>query len=63
MPITSQIKKYPFEIEVVINDIPGAILRDKVRSLDWKERKASKIITLDKETLDNALSKLQLLID
>ncbi len=62
MPITSQIKNYPFEIETSINGTAGAILCDQVRSLDWKARKASKITKLDKLLLERAISKLQLLI-
>jgi mRNA interferase MazF len=62
MPITSQIKHYPFELEVNINGKAGAILCDQVRSLDWKERKATKITTLSNELLEAAISKLSLLI-
>ena len=62
MPITSQIKQYPFEIEVNINGKNGAVLCNQVRSLDWQERKATKITTLSNELLEVALSKLSLLI-
>jgi mRNA interferase MazF len=62
MPITSQIKHYPFELEVSIKGKIGVILCDQVRSLDWKERKASKITTLSNELLEVAVSKLSLLI-
>ena len=62
MPITSQIKHYPFELEVNIKGKVGVILCDQVRSLDWKERKASKITTLSNELLETAVSKLSLLI-
>jgi mRNA interferase MazF len=62
MPITSKIKHYPFEIEVNINGKAAAILCDQVRSLDWQERKATKITTLSKEPLEVAISKLSLLI-
>ena len=62
MPITSQIKHYPFELEVSIDGRAGAVLCDQVRSLDWKERKASKITTLSDELLEEAVSKLNLLV-
>jgi mRNA interferase MazF len=62
MPITSKIKHYPFELEVNINDKTGAVLCDQVLSLDWQERKATKITTLSNELLEVALSKLSLLI-
>ncbi|CAF4048720.1 unnamed protein product [Rotaria magnacalcarata] len=57
-----QIKQYPFEIEVNINGKNGAVLCNQVRSLDWQERKATKITTLSNELLEIAISKLSLLI-
>jgi mRNA interferase MazF len=39
-PLTSQIKHYPFEVSVTLDDIQGAVLSDHVKSLDWKIRKA-----------------------
>ncbi len=63
MPITSHVKEYPFEIEVNVNNTSGAILCDQVRSLDWMERKATKISKLDQKTLEKAISKLSLLLD
>ena len=41
MPITSQIKGYPFECLLECKEIKGVILCDQIRSLDWKVRKAS----------------------
>lgn len=62
MPITSQIKNYPFELEINIKGRAGAILCDQVRSLDWKQRKATKITELNEKLLEEAISKLSLLI-
>lgn len=62
MPITSQVKGYPFEVTVSINNTRGVILCDQVRSLDWKERKAALITKLDKGIVDEAIAKLQLLM-
>ena len=62
MPITSQIKNYPFEVEIEINNKRSAILCDQVRSLDWVMRKATKIVKLEHNLLKQALSKFQLLI-
>lgn len=62
-PITSQIKKYPFE--VLIPDglkISGAILSDQVKSLDWKIRQAEFICTLPASSVDEVLQKLGTLI-
>ena len=44
MPITSQIKGYPFEVLIDEDKIQGAILCDQIRSLDWRARKAQFII-------------------
>lgn len=38
-PMTTQVKGYPFEVEVS-GDRPGAALADQVKSLDWRARKA-----------------------
>lgn len=37
-PLTSQVKGYPFEVEI---DKNGVALSDQVKSLDWKARNAS----------------------
>lgn len=62
MPITSQVKGYPFEVEIHNKQISGAILCDQVRSLDWNARKAKKIVKLDSQSLEEAISKLQLIL-
>jgi mRNA interferase MazF len=63
MPITSQIKGYPFEIEIEEKEIKGAILCDQLRSFDWVVRKAKKITSLNTETMELVISKFKLLID
>jgi mRNA interferase MazF len=62
-PITSQVKGYPFE--VILPDglsISGAILADKVKSLDWRARQAEKISALLLETMQELQQKLGVLI-
>ena len=41
-PITSQQKGYPFEVPLP-TDLPvhGAILSDRLKSVDWRERQAT----------------------
>lgn len=39
-PMTTQIKGYPFEVEIS-GGKAGAVLADQVKSLDWVVRKAS----------------------
>ena len=37
-PITSQVKGYPFEVQVNGQRVRGVVLSDHVRSVDWRER-------------------------
>jgi mRNA interferase MazF len=63
-PVTSQIKKYPFE--VLIPDglpIAGAILSDQLKSLDWRARKAKRIGELPPEVVGDVLGKIQTLLE
>jgi mRNA interferase MazF len=62
-PITSQIKRYPFE--VLIPDglkISGAILSDQVKSLDWKVRQAEFVCKLPSTAFNEVVQKLSTLI-
>jgi len=40
VPITNQIKGYPFEVVLSGTDVSGAALADQVKSLDWRSRQA-----------------------
>lgn len=40
VPITSQIKGYPFEVRLSGNEVTGAALADQIKSLDWRSRQA-----------------------
>ena len=62
MPITSQIKGYPFEVEISARGIKGVVLCDQIRSLDWKARKAKFVTALSLVTLTDVLAKFQVLI-
>lgn len=62
MPITSQIKGYPFEIPLKSSLVEGVVLSDQVRSLDWRARQAIKITTAMECIIQDAISKLKLLI-
>lgn len=62
MPITSQIKGYPFEIPLRNSQVDGVILSDQVRSLDWRARQAIKITTAKESAIQDSISKLRLLI-
>ena len=62
MPITSKIKGYPFEVILKTKNIQGVILSDQIKSLDFKSRKIKFCDKIDKETFENALDKLSLLL-
>jgi mRNA interferase MazF len=58
-PITSRVKGYPFEVEIPAGvGVSGVILSDQLRSLDWRERRAEYVGTVDVGTLDNVRAKL-----
>jgi len=42
VPITNQIKGYPFEVVLGGDAATGAALADQVKSLDWKSRQAER---------------------
>jgi mRNA interferase MazF len=40
VPVTSQIKGYPFEVQFSGTEVSGAALADQVKNLDWRSRQA-----------------------
>lgn len=63
-PITSQVKGYPFEVELAEDQsISGVILSDHIKSLDWKKRKAKLIEKVQDEALQEVRAKIVALID
>ena len=62
-PITSQVKGYPFEVEIPPGlKVSGAVLSDHLKSLDWRERRAEKIAKLPDEVLAGVLARLEALL-
>jgi mRNA interferase MazF len=62
-PITSHVKGYPFEVLIPENlKVAGAILSDQVKSLDWRARKSTLICVMPDPLVEEALSKLNMLI-
>jgi mRNA interferase MazF len=63
-PITSQVKGYPFEVEIPAGlSVRGVILSDQVKSLDWRMRQAEQIGQLPASTLSQVLQKLGALLE
>ncbi len=63
MPITSQIKGYPFEEGIIYSKIQGVILCDQIRSLDWSARNAKYICTISEKLLFEVIEKFKVLIE
>jgi mRNA interferase MazF len=62
-PITSQIKGYPFEVNIPEGfKVRGAILSDQVKSLDWKVRNAELFDKLPESVFLEILKKLTTLL-
>jgi mRNA interferase MazF len=58
-PMTSQIKGYPFEVAIAGS---SAALADKVKSLDWRNRKAARKSRASEEELAEVRGKILALI-
>jgi mRNA interferase MazF len=62
-PITSQIKGYPFEVQLPTGlKVAGVVLSDQVKNLDWRVRKAEYICKLPASIVTQVLQKLSTLI-
>jgi len=60
-PLTTQIKKYPFE--VLIEGTPSsAVLADQVKSLDWRSRGAKRKGAISNEELADVRAKIVALL-
>jgi mRNA interferase MazF len=62
-PITSRVKGYPFEVAVPAKPgVTGVVLADRVKSLDWKARRAKKKGKVPKPVVTEVLGKLHALL-
>jgi mRNA interferase MazF len=62
-PITSQVKGYPFEVEIPDGlPVSGVVLADQVKSLDWRVREAAYACDLPQAAVDEVLEKLGALL-
>lgn len=41
-PMTTQIKNYPFEVQIANTTPSSVVLADQIRSLDWRLRRATR---------------------
>ena len=62
-PITSQIKGYPFEVEITNSEaVHGVVLSDQVKSLSWHDRKASYLGPAPRDVLAHVKAKVKALL-
>jgi mRNA interferase MazF len=61
-PITSQVKGYPFEVEIRGGKVQGVVLSDQVKSLDWRVRKAELAERASDSVIEEVLQKLATLL-
>src|SRR5438477_12308283 len=58
-PITSRAKGYPFEVAIPDGlPIAGVILSDQVKSLDWRARRATRIVPVPPTVLDEVVARI-----
>lgn len=63
VPLTTQIKGYPFEIICKIKNKDGAILSDQIKSIDFRARKAKFYTKLDSKTLEKVKENIARLLN
>ena len=62
-PITNKVKGFNLEVVLPAGLVTsGAILAFQVKTIDWYERQIKYVESLPQETIDEVLSKLQVLI-
>ena len=63
-PITSQVKGYPFEVQLPEGlEVGGVVLSDQMKCLDWRARRAEFICELPEMALAEVLAKSRTLLD
>jgi mRNA interferase MazF len=60
-PLTTQIKNYPFEV-LIAGMSPSVVLADQVKSLDWRNRRATRKGSVSSEELADVRAKIRALI-
>ena len=62
-PVTSQVKGYPFEVELPAElGVQGVVLADQVRSLDWRARHASYVGALPATVVARVIGRARALL-
>jgi mRNA interferase MazF len=62
-PITSQEKKYPFEVKIPKGfPVSGVILADQIKNLDWHVREAQFVCNMPSSVIEQVIEKISLLL-
>lgn len=62
-PITSHIKKYPFEVVLSNHSISGCILSDQIKNLDYVQRRCSFIEKATEDEINSVVENIKLMIE
>ena len=63
-PVTSRVKGYPFEVPLPDGlEVQGAVLCDRLKSLDWRSRSATRIGTVSDDVMRDATARILALAD
>lgn len=63
VPVTRQVKGYPFEVILPAGlPVSGAVLSDQIKSLDWRARDARFICSLPEATVSSILQRAGVLL-
>lgn len=63
VPVTNQIKGYPFEVVLSGTGATGAALADQIKSLDWQARRAERKGTATMAELAEIRAKIKALLN
>lgn len=61
-PLTTKIKGHPFEALTDVGGVPGAVLSDQVKSLDWRVRNAKKKGSVAPDVMLHVRAKIKALL-
>ncbi len=62
-PITNQVKGYPFEVALPVEGrVTGVVLADRLRSLDWRARRAEYITHVSVDLVRAVIARLDALL-
>jgi mRNA interferase MazF len=62
-PVTSQVKGYPFEVELPAGfEVAGVVLCDQLKSLDWRARRARRIGSLPGHSIKEVQARILALV-